>query len=270
MSVGRLSAIPEGTRYYDENDGGGKSEGKAGDKDVDYWKAEAKKAFTDRDSIKEKLRALEGKSLSDEDRDLFDKLKAEQADAEEKRKRRAGEFDALKQQLTEQHTKAVKERDEKITALSSRFKNTVIRAEFGAASDYFSGAESSKTILDVELGIAALGKYVAVEELDDDPEGYRVIVKNPKGQTIMGSDGNPAPFAEAIGELIGALPNKDRILRGGGKTGSGSSGGTSRSAIPDLVELTQLASKGDKKALEALRARRAANGGMVMGEAFTR
>jgi hypothetical protein len=267
MTVGRLSAIPEGTRYYTTEDD--PTPKPSGDKDIDYWKAEAKKAFTDRDSIKQQLRSLEGKTLSDDDRELFDKLKAEQADAEEKRKRRAGEFDALKQQLTEQHTKAVKDRDDKISNLSDRFKRTVVKAEFGAASDYF-GGETAKTILDVELAMAALGKYVAVEDVDEDPEGFRVVVKNPKGQTIMGADGNPAPFAEAIGELILALPNKDRILRGGGKSGSGSSGGRNQSGTPDLAELTQLAGRGDKKALEALRARRREAGGLVMGEAFTR
>ena len=238
--------------------------------DAEYYKEEAKKAFAARDELKAKLRELEGKVLSDEDRATFDSLKQQQAKAEEDRKRKAGEWEALKTQLTEKYATEIKERDTKLSTLGQRFKDTVIRAEFGAASDYFSGADTSKTILDVDLAMAALGKYVTVEDTDD-AMGYRVVVKRPDGKTIIGDDGNPAPFSSAIGELILALPNKDRILRGSGKTGSGSSGGSTGSVKDaDLTVLIQKANEGDKDAIAALKRRRAASGGMVMGSALTR
>lgn len=204
--------------------------GGSGVADADYYRAEAKKAFAARDEFKAKLRQLEesGRVLSDEQLEKYRTLEETAAKAEEERKRKAGEFDSLRVQLTQKHETELKARDEKITHLSQRFKDTVVKAEFGAASDLF-GGETAKTILDVELGMAALGKYVRVEDADDDPRGYRVVVAGPNGQPIVGRDGNPAPFADAMGELIASLPNKDRILRGSGKTGSGSSGG-SRSA----------------------------------------
>ena len=119
--------------------------------------------------------------------------------------------------------------------------------------------------------MAALGKYVHVEDVDDDPLGYRVIVKTPKGETIVGKDGNPAPFADAIGELIALLPNKDRILRGSGKTGSGSSGGSNASpATIDVNRPLTRAQMADPKVRELLKRKHADAGGLVMGSAWER
>jgi len=230
-------------------------------------RSEAKKAFEARDKAKKELQALldSGRVLSDEQIEKYKKLEDAAAKAEDDRKRKAGEWDSLRTQLTEKHAHELKERDTKLSTLSERFKRTVVRAEFGAATDYF-GGDSAKTILDVDLGMAALGKFVTVEDTDDEV-GYRVVVKKPNGDTIIGDDGNPAPFATAIGELIKLLPNRDRILRGSGKTGSGSSGGASGSREPiDFRNLTP-AQRRDPKILAQLRAQRP-EGGIVMGEAY--
>lgn len=233
-------------------------------------RAEAKKAFEARDKAKRELDEARKRALSDDQLAEYETLKAQHVKAEEDRAKKAGEFETLRSQLSEKHKAELLDRETKLTSLSQRFKQTVIRAEFGAASDYFNGSDASKTILDVDLGMAALGKYVAVEDTDDDI-GYRVVVKTPKGDTIFGADGNPAPFSDAIGELIKQLPNRDRILRGGGKTGSGSSGGsTHAAAAADVTELTRRAREGDKAAIEALRARRNASNALVMGSALTR
>ena len=240
----------------------------AGAKDAAYWEAEAKKAFADRDKAKQRAKELEGKALSDEQAARFQELEANAAKAEEERKRKAGEFDSLKQQLIDKHAKDLQERETKHAQLSERFKGTVVRAEFGAATDLFGGHDAAKTILDVDLGMAALGRYVEVEDADDDPRGYRIVVKDTKGNRILGKDGNPAPFAEAISELISLLPNRDRILRGSGKAGSGNAGGSSHNSGPvDLDALIRKANQGDPDALKELRARRPA-GGMVQGSAW--
>jgi hypothetical protein len=237
-------------------------------KDAAYWEQEAKRAFQDRDNAKKRAKELEGKVLSDEQADRYKQLEEREAKAEEERKRKAGEFDTWRTQITDKHTKELQERESKYSTLSDRFKSTVVRAEFGAATDLFGGHDAAKTILDVDLGMAALGKYVEVEDADDDPRGYRIVVKAPNGQRILGKDGNPAPFAEAVNELIAQLPNKDRILRGSGKAGSGSSGGSSHSSGPiDLDALIRKANQGDQDALKELRSRRPA-GGMVQGSAW--
>ena len=257
-----MSETPEGTAHENEPPATPPSQ-LVGE---DYWKAEAKKAFAERDQAKKKAKDLEGKVFDDDTRAEYYALKAAADKAEETRAKKAGEFETLKQQLTDKHGKEIKDRDAKISNLSERFKRTVIRAEFGAATDYFSGAESSKTIFDVDMAIGYLGKFVSVEDVEDDPDGFRVVVKNPKGNTILGADGNPAPFAQAIGELIAALPNKDRILRGSGRTGSGSSGGSKQggSAPVDTGRLTP-GDFADPKVREQVRREQAAAGGLQMG-----
>jgi len=231
-------------------------------------RAEAKKAFEARDKAKKELQALQdsGRVLSEEQIERYRKLEETAQTAEEDRKRKAGEWDSLRTQLADKHANELKDRDAKLSTLSEKFKRTVVKAEFGAATDYF-GGESAKTILDVDLGMAALGRYVTVEDTDDDL-GYRVVVKKPNGETIIGDDGNPAPFTAAIGELIKLLPNRDRILRGSGKTGSGSSGGATGGR--DQIDFRHLTpeQRRDPKVLAALRASLKSVGGVVMGEAY--
>jgi hypothetical protein len=280
MKVGRLT---DRFQVLSEDDGaagaGAGASGAAGAGDTSDLipRAEAKKAFEARDKAKREADELRKRALSDDDLAEYQTLKAQQAKAEEDRLKKAGEFESLKAQQKERHDQIVKdhqkvlaEKDTQYGTLSERFKTTVKLAQFGAATDYFSGSETSKTILDVELGMAYLGKYVHVEDADDDPQGYKVIVKKPNGDTIFGADGNPAPFAEAIGELIKALPNRDRILRGSGKTGSGNSGGSNRGA--DQVDLNRLTAEQfrDPKIREALKRRAANAGGLQIGPAFDR
>lgn len=241
------------------------------DKDAEYWKAEAKRAFEDGDAAKRKAKELEARALSDDDAQLFATLKEQQAKAEEDRAKKAGEFETLRTNLVKKHDAEIATRDQAIATLTGRFRDTVVRAEFGAAGDLFGGHDQSKTILDTDLALAALGKYVHVEDDAQDPRGYRVVVKSPRGDTIVGTDGHPAHFSEAMAELITQLPNKDRILRGSGKTGSGSSGGsTGTTATLDVRELTTRAQAGDKEALRLLAERQRSKGQMVVGPAFQR
>jgi hypothetical protein len=240
-------------------------------KDAAYWEKEARQAFKDRDTVKTKLRDLEGKVLSDEDRQLFDKLKTDQAKQEEDRARKEGEFDKLRTQLVDKHTGELKDRDEKLTRLSTRFQETVVRAEFGSATDLFGGHAEAKTILDVDLAIAAFSRYVRVEDDEKDPRGYRIVVVAPNGDTILDGKGKPAPFAEAIGELISLLPNKDRILRGSGKSGSGNSGGSSHAGDRGTVDVRQAQrsdSFTDPKAREQMEEQFNRAGGLQIGAAF--
>lgn len=247
--------------------GGGGDEGTKLAERVTYLENEAKKAYKDRDAAKAQLKELQGKTLSDEDATLFAKLKAEATLAEEAAARKAGEFDKLREQLVTKHKTDVESRDQTIATLSTRFKNTVVRAEFGAASDLFGGSTAS-TVLDVDMAMAVLGSYVSVEDTDD-AQGYRIVVKGRNGDVILGKDGKPAPFSEAIAELINTLPNKDRILRGSGKAGSGSSGGAGggRDDVFDLrnIKPDQLR---DPAVLEQIR-KSQPRGALVMGEAYS-
>jgi hypothetical protein len=254
----------------DEHEGGQAT----GSDTVEYFREEAKKAFKVRDEFKAKLRTLEesGRVLTDEQAEKYRALEAAAAKADEDRKRKAGEFDALKQQMAEQHQKDIAERDKKLHDVASRFRDTVVKAEFGAASSWF-GGESAKTILDVDLGLAYLGKYVRVEDDDTDPRGYRVVVHGVDGAPMVNGSGVPVPFAEAIGKVIETLPNKDRILRGSGKTGSGSSGGSrpASSGLPvDMLRPMTAEELRDPKARAQMREQMAAAGGMQVGAGIPR
>lgn len=280
---GACCYLPEG----DGGDGGAGAGGSGGDGgaggaggagNAEYYKAEAQKAFRDRDAAKKQLRDLEasGRVVTQEQLDRMTELEAIAAKAEEDRAKKAGDYEALKKQMEEksakaeqQHKKELEERDTRFSGLSRKFQDTVVRAEFGAATELFGGHDQAKTILDVDLGMAALGKYVVVEDTDEDARGYRIVVKNPRGEVIVDKRGNPAPFREAIAELIEQLPNRDRILRGSGKTGSGSSGGAGAGAggQRDLTKLKP-SDFSDPKVRQQVKDQQNASGGVQIGSAF--
>jgi hypothetical protein len=141
-----------------------------------------------------------------------------------------------------------------------------IEAAFLAATDWF-GGDSSKTILTGDMAHAYLGKYVSFEDVEIGGQTRKqIVVRDQDHNVILDGKGNPAKFAEAIGELITQLPNKDRILRGSGKTGSGSSGGASGSQPIDFRNLTA-EQRRDPKVLAQIRAQQP-KGGIVFGEAY--
>lgn len=255
----------------DEPGDGAGGGGGGGGKDAAYWEAEARKAFQVRDSVKAEMKKLQesGLVLTPEQKERLAQLETQAQQAEEERAKKAGEFETLKKTLTDKQQKELEERDSKITTLSQKFQRTVVRAEFGSVPWLFSGSAESKTVLDVDMAIAVLGNYVQVEDDDQDPRGYRIVVKGTDGQTIVDGKGNPAPFAEALSELINSLPNRDRILRGSGKAGSGASGEVPLNA-GGQIDVTKLTpeQRRDPKVMEALKKQRRGGSGMVLGKAF--
>lgn len=235
-----------------------------------------KKAHFERDSaigkvagLERQLKELQGKLPTEDQVKKWADLETAAAKAEEERQKKAGEWDSLRSQLVKNHETALTTERERGDKYAERFRSNALRAEFGGAVDWF--GPTAKTILDPGMAIDVLGKYVTVEDDESSALGYRVIVKLPNGSPVVGADGNPAPFAEAIGKLVEALPNKDRILRGSGKTGSGSSGGSGRGA-DGAVDLNNLkpADFRDPKVREAVKQQQAAAGGLQIGPAFTR
>lgn len=249
---------------------GGGTGGDGGGKDAAYYQAEAKQAFKDRDAAKKALRDAQEKGLivTPEKLQRLQELEDAATKADEDRKRKEGEFDTLKTQLVDKHTKEITERDTKISTLAQRFQTTLKRAEFGQASELFGAHDKALTIFDAQMAEDVLGKYVHVEDTDDG--GHRIVVKNGKGQVIVGKDGEPLPFAKAMVELIDGLPNKNRILRGSGTTGSGNSGGHgSGHGAPNLDNLKASDFK-DPKVRDAVRKKHDNAGGIRSGAIFDR
>lgn len=252
-----------------EDTGAGGGGGGDDTQTLDYLKAEAKKAFEKRDQLAKQLKDLQTKVLSDEDRAEFDKLRTERADIEEKKKRAEGQFDSLKTELVTKHETERKKLETDIQALQTYITQTEIDRAFMSATKLFGGADAT-TVLPADVASAYFRTYVDV--VDDAHGRKRVVVKNPKGDVIHGADGNPAPFEHAMSELIGQLPDstKDRILRGSGKSGSGSSDGSTGSTTGkvDLNGRLTADQLGDKTIRDALKKRHQQAGGLVFGRAF--
>lgn len=235
--------------------------GAADDKaaDAEFWKNEAKKAFQARDEVKERMRTLEGRALSEEQRQEYDRLRQEHASLEEQRKRAEGQFDTLRQELVTKHQTELKAAQEKLTEAQKALEERELQAAFLSAGDWF--GPTGKTILPAEVALDHLRRYCGVEN-------GRVVVRDLKGKVIRGADGDPAPFSEAIGELLTQLPTREALLRGSGKAGSGSTGGAAGLEHLDLNTLITRAREGDQRALQQLRQRQARTGGIVQGAAF--
>jgi hypothetical protein len=222
-------------------------------------RSEAQQAFKARDEIKRKLRELEeqGLVLTPEQKNELAALRAEKAKAEEDRQKKAGEFDALRTNLVKQHEAQLQAEREAKTKAEQELSSTLRGLAFAQAADWF--GPNGKTVLTPEIAEAFYGRYV---ELD----GRTVVVKDVDGHVILDlKTGKPAAFADAIGQLILSLPNKEHVLRGSGKTGSGSSGGSGSAQATDLVDLQRRAMKGDKKAIDQLRDHVNSQGGVTYG-----
>ncbi len=234
---------------------------------VEFHKAEAAKAFKARDEVKKQLRDLETRVMSDDDRALFDKLKSEAEKGEEARKRKEGEFDAWRSDIVKKHDEALKAAHARAEQADARYRQKLIGLEFAGASSLF--GDAGKTVLTPEVAESYLGKFVEVQT--DEQGTERGVVKGLDGHAVLDvKTGKPASFADAIFEVIQALPTKDRLLRGSGKTGSGSSGGTtSGTQGVDLGKLTARDFR-DPKIREAVRQRQNSAGALQIGPAFDR
>jgi hypothetical protein len=261
--------------FQDPADPGNPNPG--GAKDAAYWESEAKRAFSARDEHKGKLKKLEedGLVITAEQKQRLADLEKAAADAEEEKKRKTGEFEAWRKDITSKHQTEIQKATERATALENEIANDKIAAAFGAATDYFGGGEKSKTILTPSLACKTFREHVSYEEYDfgEEEGGKRktLVVRDVRGKIIRGEGGHPAPFAEAIGKLIDTHPEKDHILRGSGKAGSGArgGGGGSNGKAIDFSNLTQEQMR-DPAVIAESKRRTAAAGGIVMGDAWER
>jgi hypothetical protein len=257
-------------QVVDDNAAGGAGGG-------DTAAAEAlKKAAFERDNAKAaeaKLRReIEEikRSLPNEERlkEIEEALKFK-ANADEEKQRKAGEFEAMRKQDAERHTKetqALKKQIEEAEAKAKKeqHKNVerLIGLSFADATEWF--GESGKTKYWPEEARAVLGRYVDVVTDEDGTE--TVVVKDLHGTVLTDMKANkPMPFGKAIGELIDSLPNKNQVLKGSGKVGSGSAGGGHGSGSQIDLGRLKPSDFNDPKVREAVKRQQADAGGLVFG-----
>lgn len=212
---------------------------------------------------------------TDEQKQRWAELEKQAETAEEERKRKAGEFDSWRQQVTTKYeTQIANEKkqtvaeQERAAAIEKELHDTLKGLSFAGAADLF--GPNGKTVLMPAVAQAYFASHVDV--VKDETTGARtVVVKDAHGNVLVDpKSGAPMDFARAMKELIDAHPDKEHLLRGSGKVGSGSPGGTHNGA--GGIDLTRLkpADFRDPKVAAALRDRHAQAGGLVIGSAFDR
>ena len=224
-------------------------------------------AIAETAKLRKQMADLQKGVMSEEDKKLFEQLKADAAKSEEERLRKAGEFDKMTAQLTEKHAKDLEAATAKAKQLEATLRKTLVGREFAGANALF--GKAGKTILTPQIAEAYYGRYVEVQDVEGSDEKV-VVVKNAQGQIILNpKTGKPAAFAEAMSELIESMPDKDSVLRGSGQTGSGNSGGAGAGGDRrDLANPKSAADFQDPKVREEVKKKHNAAGGIQAGSVF--
>lgn len=239
--------------------------------ELETARAESTRIKRDLDEIRKQL-------PTDEQRARYAEMEAAFQKAEEDRLKKAGEFDAWRQQIqakNDEQLSALRTETQNALALAGQHEkelnDTLIGLAFSGATDWF--GPTGKTVLIPEVAQSYFARSVEIEVVPSPSGGKasrRVVVRDANGTVIVDPrSGKPMPFSEAIGELITAHPQRQQFLRGSGKVGSGSTGGTGGADDIDLSKL-KAADFHDPKVRERLRDQQTASGGMQVGPAFDR
>lgn len=233
------------------------------------WKAEfqklsgeIRKVSRERDDYRKRVKDLDGF-----DPEEYRTLKQQAEQAEEERKRKAGEFDAWRSDIVKKHEAEKATEREQREAAEKKYRQKLISLEFQSASTLF-GA-TGRTVLTPAIAEAYFGRYVDV--VSDESGAERVVVKDRDGHVVLSpKTGKPADFSEALAEIIDTLPDKNDILRGSGKAGSGSSGGATHGSETTDFSRLKPSDFRDPKVRQAVKDRQSAAGGLQIGPAWDR
>lgn len=246
------------------------------DGELERLKFEADQARAEAAKAKALLEEEKKNAPTAEQRAKWAELEAEAARAEEERAVKKGEFDTLKGQLTtryereiEAHKAATQNAVARAEALDKDIDEEMIAREFAQASGLF--GPTGKTIWFPELAQAYFRKDVAVEKVEQNGRTTRrVIVKDTRGATILDKQGGPMVFAKAMEELIESHPQRDSILRGSGKSGPQSPGGSHGAGGSIDTSRLKQSDFSDPKVRDAVRDNLATAGGLQIAPAFDR
>jgi len=243
---------------------------------LERLKFEAEQARAEAAKAKLALEEAKKAQPSDEQRARWAELEAQAEKAEQDRAMKAGEFETLKGQLTSRYEKEIDGHKQatanalaKAEALERDIENEMIAREFAQAQTLF--GPTGKTIWFPEVAETYFRRNVVVEKLDQNGKTVRrVIVRNNAGTTILDNKGAPMAFAKAMEELIDNHPQKDAILRGSGKVGAGSFGGSHGTSGDIDVTKLRASDFGDEKVRDAVRKSQAASGGLQIAPGFAK
>lgn len=201
----------------------------------DAIKANRDEALTEAKKAKKKLADYDGVDPVE-----FKRLKDAAEEAEAKRAAAAGDFETLKKQLVDNHTKQIGEKDSKIGKLTKALERRLIQAELTKAIAAKKG--------DPELLLPYAERFARTKETDDDYEAY--LVDAAGNQRFSDGQATPMTFDAFVEqELMTKFP---RAFDGTGSSGGGAAksapggGGVKRIASGDnaafLANLDKIAS----------------------------
>lgn len=195
----------------------------------DALKANRDEALSEAKKAKRALQNYDGV-----DPEEFKRLKAAADEAETKRAAAAGDFETLKKQLVDNHTKEIGAKDTKIGKLTKALERRLIQAELTKAIAAKKG--------DADLLLPYAERFARTKETDDDFEAY--LVDAAGNQRFSDGQATPMTFDAFVEqELMTKFP---RAFDGTGSSGGGASksnagsGGAKRfiasSEIPNHLE----------------------------------
>lgn len=155
-----------------------------------------------------KLKELD--KLKDIDPDEYKKLKTQAEKAEEERAMKAGEFENLKKQLIEAHTKEKQALEAKLATLHKSLEENVLIA-------------TATQAIAAEKGVAALLMPHVRSRTKLDENGQAVVIDE-SGNVRVAADGKPLPITALIAEMKADVQTFGRAFEPSGASGSGSQG----------------------------------------------
>lgn len=163
-----------------------------------------------RDELLGKLKALD--AHKDIDPDEYKRLKEQATKAEEDRALKAGEFDNLKKQLIEAHTKEKQALEAKLTALHKSLEENVLIA-------------TATQAIAAEKGVPALLMPHVRSRTKLDDNGQPVVIDE-SGNVRVAADGKPLTITALIAEMKSDVNTFGRAFEPSGASGAGSQGGS--------------------------------------------
>lgn len=262
--------------HEEPGDGGGGGGGGGGtDEAVKKAAFERDQATAKAAKFQKELDELKKALPTDEQKARWAELESAAEKTEEERKKKAGEFDAWRTQIADKHAKDLEAERKRIEAethkaaeIEKELHDTLKGLSFAGASDLF--GPTGSTVLMPAIAQAYFANQVEVVK-DETSGARRVVVKDATGSVLVDpKTGAPMEFARAMKELIDSHPDRDHLLRGSGKVGSGSPGGGHGSG--HQIDLNRLKPSDfhNPKVREALRQQSEGAGGLVVAPALRR
>ena len=174
--------------------------------------------------VQNKLKDYDGIDIA-EVRELLQKKaddEKKRADDEKKRLEEKGEWERLKAQMVEQHTKEKDElfaRIEESQGEMSKLSSTIAELTVGSAFSQSQFIQNNLTLTPSKARII-YGSYFAYE--DGKVVAYDKPVGSENRTPLVNASGDPLGFDEALKKIIDLDPEKEQIIRSRQRSGAGS------------------------------------------------